>query len=100
MGRFTKDRELDFVVVSFRQDDGDGLLSLAVADGVVLEAGAAALVPDWAADLAKNPRMLCCFPVDESVELLLFLAVDGVFAGVRAGTLDFSPIFAGNESMG
>lgn len=94
MGRLAKDRELDFVVVSFKQDDGDGLLSLMVADEVLLEPGVEALLLDWVADLEKKPRILCCFPVDERVELLLFLAVDGVLAGVRVGALDFSPIFA------
>lgn len=34
----------------------------------------------------KNPRMLCCLPVEGA-----FFAVDGVLAGVRAG-VDFSPI--------
>lgn len=92
VGRFCKDRELDFVVVSFKQEDRDGLLSL--------EVGVEALLPVWAADLEKNPRMLCCFPVDESVELLLFLAMEGVFAGVRAGALGFSPIFAVAASIG
>lgn len=44
--------------------------------------------------------MLCCFPVDEGIELLLFLAVEGVFAGVRAEALDFSPILAETGSIG
>lgn len=51
---------------------------------------------DWGVDLEKNPRMLCCFPVDDNA-LALFLAVEGVFAGVRAGTVELSPIFAGEN---
>lgn len=93
--RFTKDSELDFVVVSFRQDDDGVLLSLEVAAGEDVEVDVGPVFIGRVADLAKKPRMLCCFPVDdESVLLLLFLAVDGVLAGVRAGVLDLSPIFA------
>lgn len=91
---------MDFVVVSFKQDDGEGLLSLGVADGVALETGVEALLLDWVADFEKKPRILCCFPVDESVKLLVFFAVEGVLAGVRAEALDFSPIFAEIESIG
>lgn len=36
--RFAKDSELDFVVVSFKQDNGGVLLSLKVAAGEGLEA--------------------------------------------------------------
>lgn len=90
---------MDFVVVSFKQDGGDGLPSLGVADGVALEAGVEALLLDWVADLEKKPRILCCFPVDDSDKLLAFLAVEGVLAGVRAGALDFSPIFVDIESI-
>lgn len=39
--------------------------------------------------LEKKPRMLCCLPVDGA--WLVFFAVDGVFAGVRA-VAAFSPI--------
>lgn len=80
------------MVVSFKQDGGDALLSFVVADGVALEVGVEALLLDWVADFEKNPRILCCFPVDASDKLLAFLAVEGVLAGVRAGALDFSPI--------
>lgn len=99
VGRLAKDRELDFVVVSFRQDGGDALLSFGVADRVALEVGVEALLLDWVADLEKKPNILCCFPVDANDKLLAFLAVEGVLAGVRAGVLDFSPIFVENESI-
>lgn len=84
-GRLEKDNALDFVVVSFRQS----------FDGTGLEAGVAPVVfaCDCVADLEKKPRILCCFPVDDIVPTL-FLAVDGVLAGVRAGTSELSPIFA------
>lgn len=104
-GRFAKDSALDFVVVSLRHEKA-ALLSLeaADADGVDLEVGEAPFVPACAAALEKKPRMLCCFPVDEAgpllpMPLMLFLAVEGVFAGVRPGALDFSPIFTGCSSI-
>lgn len=90
---------MDFVVVSFKQDGGDALLSFGVADGVALEVGVEALLLDWVADLEKKPRILCCFPVDANDKLLAFLAVEGVLAGVRAGALDFSPIFVENKTI-
>lgn len=83
VGRFAKDSELLFVVVSFRHDDF--LFSLMV-DGVLSELGVAPLAfgLGWVAALEKNPKMLCCFPVDE---------------GVLAATVDFSPILVGFGSI-
>lgn len=83
VGRFAKDSELLFVVVSFRHDDF--LFSLMV-DGVLSELGVAPLAfgLGWVAALEKNPKMLCCFPVDE---------------GVLAATVDFSPILVGFVSI-
>lgn len=98
-GRFAKASELDLDVVSFKhEDDLDDLSPLAVVAGVGvgLETGEDALGLDWAweAALEKKPRMLCCLPVDDELE-----SVEGVFAGVRAGTLDLSPIFADSGSV-
>lgn len=77
---------MDFVVVSFKKE-GDVLILLAGA-------GVEAAVLDGVADLEKKPKILCCFPVDDMLALVAFFAVTGVFAGVRAGALDFSPIVA------
>lgn len=44
------------------------------------------------ADLEKKPKILLCFPVDDMNESLVFFVVMGVFAGVHAGALEFSPI--------
>lgn len=109
-GRFAKGSELDLVVFSLRQeddDDNDGgeededFLSPLVAMAR-LEVG---LERVWAAALEKKPKMLCCLPVDEELgaKLMLpldFFAVEGVFAGVRAGTLELSPIFEDSGSIG
>lgn len=99
-GRFAEESELDFVVVSFRHDD-----EAARGVGVALRVGVVALDFGWEDALEKKPRMLCCFAVDEESVLLLplFFAVEGVFgvfAGVRAGALDLSPILMCTESMG
>lgn len=94
MSRLAENKELDFVVFSFKQDDGDALMSFKAAVGIALEACVEPLVLDWVADLEKKPRMLCCLPVEGMLELLVFFAVTGVFAGVRAGALEVSPIIA------
>lgn len=66
------------LVVSFRHW---GDVSLLLVDaGLVDGEGLAPLVLPAAAVLEKKPRMLCCLPVEAA-----FFAVDGVFAGVRAG---------------
>lgn len=93
VSRFAENKELDFVVVSFKQDDG-GLASFDAGVRVALEACVGLLELDWVPDLEKKPRILCCFPFDDIVELLGFLVVAGVFAGVGAGALEFSPIVA------
>ena len=78
--RFAVAIELD-LVVSWRQ--GDEATFLSADDG----AGLLAMPPP--PDLEKNPRILCCLPVEGAWPT--FLAIDGVLAGVRAG-VDFSPI--------
>lgn len=90
--RLAENKELDLDVLSVKQDGSDGLMSLE-ASGVALEACVEPLVLDGVADLAKKPRMLCCLPVDGMDELTAFFDVTGVLAGVRAGALDFSPMF-------
>lgn len=98
-GRLAKDSEFDFVVVSWRHDD-DGTRGV----GVALVAGVEPLGLAGVDALAKKPRILCCFPVEDGsvllllLKLLLFFTVDGVLAGVRAGALDLSPIFRDNET--
>ena len=74
------------LVVSFRHwgDASRLLVEVGWADGE----GLAPLALPAAPDLEKKPRMLCCLPVEGA-----FLAVDGVFAGVRAAVAGFSPIF-------
>lgn len=100
-GRFAEERALDFVVVSFRHDDED---EAARGVGVGLGARVVPLSFGWLDALEKKPRMLCCFAVDDESVLLLPLlfaveGVFGVFAGVRAGALDFSPILVCAESI-
>lgn len=82
VGRFAGTAELDFVVDSFKVEEGN---ALALLEG----AGVEEAVLDGVADLEKKPKMLCCFPVD--AVLALFVCF---FAGVWAGALDFSPIVA------
>lgn len=99
-GCLAKDSEFDFVVVSLRHDDDDGARGV----GVDLVVGVEALGLAGVDALAKKPRILCCLPVDDGsvllllLKLLLFFTKEGVFAGVRAGALDLSPIFADNET--
>lgn len=83
VGRLAKESEFD-LVVSLRQDDGFG---------VGLEEGVEGLGLDCADALEKKPKMLCCFPVDDSIALP-FLAVDGVLAGVCLWVSGLSTIAA------
>jgi hypothetical protein len=84
--------ELDFVVDSLRQGDESPSLALftflAAAAGFGVEEEGPL---DNDALLEKNPRMLCCFPVDACAEDGFF-AVEGGFAGVRATRVALSPI--------
>lgn len=75
--------ELDFVVVSWRQD-GRGVVEVGVA--VVDLEGA------LGEDLAKKPRMLCCLrvAVEDEAEAEAdpgFLDIEAVFAGVRVSPI-------------
>lgn len=93
--------ELDFVVVSRRQD-GRGVVRVVVGVLVDLAVGVVAdlvvgVVADLEAamgeDLAKKPRMLCCFRVAVEDEADPgFFDIEAVFAGVRV-----SPISAGSS---
>lgn len=78
------------LVVSFRHCGEVSFLAV----GVGLVDDKAVLLPA-AGVLEKKPRMLCCLPVEGACEA--FLAVDGVFAGVRAAAADFSPILRNNQ---
>lgn len=89
-GRFAKESEFD-LVVSLRQ--GDVFSCLEADDGFGFEAGVETVGLDCADALEKKPKMLFCFPVDDSI-VLPFLAVDGVLAGVCLWLPDLSTIAA------
>ncbi len=80
-GRFLEVGKALDLVVSFKLGD----------DLEEWQVGAAGELPPVAAALAKNPRMLCCLPVETNGG---FFDVAAALAGVRAATPDCSPIFA------
>lgn len=90
-GRLEGSFELDFVL-SFKYWAGFSVLAEAVTLASGDEAGPLVLgVPEA---FAKNPKMLCCFPVDTVPD---FLVDSGALAGVRAAAVDLSPILLPNE---